>query len=81
MEHADDISKVTSNHSSMENFNHNTLEILKPRHLIVNHDKTEQYMINRTNNECRLCKYLGSMLHTGGDIKQRKILAITAANQ
>ena len=81
MEYADDISKVTSNHSSMENFKHNTSEILKPRDLNVNHDKTEQYIISRTNNEWRLCKYLGSMLDTGKDIKQRKILTITAANQ
>ena len=80
MEYADDISKVTSNHSSMENFKHNTSEILKPRDLNVNHDKTEQN-INRTNNEWRLCKYLRSMLDTGNGIKRRKILAITAANQ
>ena len=81
MEYADDISKVTSNHSSMENFKHNTSEILKPRDLNVNHGKTEQYIINRTNNEWRLCKYLGSMLDTGEDIKRRKIFAITATNQ
>ena len=75
MEYTDDISKVTSNHSSMENFKHNTSEILKPRDLNVNHDKTEQCIINRINNEWRLCKYLGSMLDTGED------LTITAANQ
>ena len=45
MEYADDISKVTSNHSSMENFKHNTSEILKPRDLNVNHDETEQCII------------------------------------
>ena len=28
-----------------------------------------------------MCKYLGSMLDMGEDIKRRKILAITAANQ
>ena len=81
MEYVDDISKVTSNHSSMENFKHNTTEILKPRDLNVNHNKTEQYIISRTNNEWRLCKYLGSILDTGDDIKGRKILAITTANQ
>ena len=81
MEYADDISKVTSNHSSMENFKHNTSEILKPRDFNVNHDKTEQYITNRTNNEWSLCKYLESMLDTGEDIKRRKILAITDANQ
>ena len=81
MEYVDDISKVTSNHSSMENFKHNTTEILKPRDLNVNHDKTEQYIISRTSNEWRLCKYLGSILDTGEDIKGRKILAITTANR
>ena len=39
------------------------------------------HYINRSNNEWRLCKYLGSMLDTGEDIKRREILAITAANQ
>ena len=65
----------------MENFKHNTTEILKSRDLNVNHNKTEQYIISRTNNEWRLCKYLGSILDTGDDIKGRKILAITTANQ
>ena len=65
----------------MKNFKHNTLEILKPKDLNVNHDKTEQYIINRTNTEWRLCKYLGSILDTAEDIKRSKILAITAANQ
>ena len=69
MEYADDISKVTSNHSSMENFKHITSGILKVRDLNVNHDKTEQYIINRTNNEWRLCKYLRGMLDTSEDVK------------
>ena len=41
MEYAGHVSKVTSNHSSMENFKHSTSEILKPRDLNVNDDKTE----------------------------------------
>ena len=69
MEYADDISKITSNHSCMENFKHNTLKILKPRGLNKNQDKAEQYIINKTCNKWRLCKYLGSMLDTGEDIK------------
>ena len=81
MEYADGISKVTSNHSSKENFKYNTSEILNSKDLNVNHGKTEQYIINRTNNEWRLYKYLGSMLDTGEDIKRRKIITITAANQ
>ena len=66
MEYADDISKVTSNHSSKENFKYNTSEILNSKDLNVNHGKTEQYIINRTNSE---------------DKKRQKIIAITAANQ
>ena len=64
MEYSDDINKVTSNHSSMENLKHNTSKIVKPRDLNVNHGKTEQYILNTTNNELRLCEYLGSMLDT-----------------
>ena len=49
MNYADNISKVitskVSNHSSMDNFKHNASEILKPRDLNVNQDKTEQYII------------------------------------
>ena len=58
MEYADHISKVTSNHSCIEDFKYNTSETLKPGDLNVNHEKTEQYIINRTNNEWSLCKYL-----------------------
>ena len=42
MEYTDDISKITSNHSSMENFKYDTSEMLKLRDLNVNHDKTEK---------------------------------------
>ena len=48
----------------MENLKHNTSKIVKPRDLNVNHGKTEQYILNTTNNELRLCEYLGSMLDT-----------------
>ena len=59
MKYADNISKVitskVSNHSSMDNFKHNASEILKPRDLNVNQDKTEQYIIETeptTNGDC-----------------------------
>ena len=64
MEYTDNINKVTSNHSSMENLKHNTSKLVKPRNLNLNLGKTEQYILNKTNNELRLCKYLGSMLDT-----------------
>ena len=52
MKYVDNISKVTINHISMENFKHNTSEILKLRDLNVNYEKTEQYIINRSNKNC-----------------------------
>ena len=62
MKYADDISKTTSNQSSMENFKRDTSEILKPRDLNVNHEKTEQYIISRTNNQWRLYKACWTVL-------------------
>ena len=48
---------------------------------MINKGKIEQYLINRGTDEWRKCKYLGSMLDTNEDIKQRKVLAINAANR
>ena len=81
MEYVDNISKLTSNHSSIESLNHHMTEVLKSRDLMINKDKTEQYLINRITHELRKCKYLGTMLDTKEDIKQRKVLAINAANR
>ena len=74
------ISKLTSNHSSIESFKHHISQVLECRDLMFNKDKTEQYLINRTTHECK-CKYLGSMLDTNEDIKRTKVLAINAANR
>ena len=47
---------------------------------MINHDKTEQYIISRTGSEdWKKCKLLGSCLGTPEDIKRRKVLAISAA--
>ena len=85
MKYTDNISKVTSNHSSLDNFKHNVWEILKPGVPNVSQCKPRQnrtiHDINGTNNEWRMCEYLGSMRDTGEDIKWRKILAIVASNQ
>ena len=71
IEYADDASKLTSNHSSVESFKHHIPEVLQSRDLTINKDKTEQYLIKRTTHESRKCKYLASMLDTKEDIKRR----------
>ena len=71
MEYANEISKVTVITAPWR-----TSNIIRQKW----QSRTMHY-INRSNNEWRLCKYLGSMLDTGEDIKRREILAITAANQ
>ena len=81
MEYADDISKPISNHSSIESIKDNIPEVLESRDIMINKDKTEQYLINRTAHEWRKSKYLGSMLDTKEDIKRRKFLAINATNR
>ena len=48
MEYADDISNPTSDHSSIERFKHCKREALESRGLMINKDKTEQSLINRT---------------------------------
>ena len=51
MQYANDINKPTSNHSSIQIFKHHMPEVLESRDLMINKDKTEQYLINRTTNE------------------------------
>ena len=81
MEHADDISKLTSNHIPMESFKHHIPEVLVSRDLMINKHKTKQHLIKRTIHEWRKCKHLGNMFDTNEDIKRRKFLATNAANR
>jgi len=37
---------------------------LKEKSLIINKEKTEHYAINKNENSCKNCKYLGSFLDT-----------------
>ena len=39
-------------------------EVLEPRDLMINKDKSEQHLLNRTNPKWRKSKYLGSMPET-----------------
>ena len=80
LEYADDITKVTSDHNNMERYVEEKPVTLQTKGLTVNKDKTEKYIINRNQNEWRKCKLLGTILDSKEDMKRRKILAITAAN-
>lgn len=51
-------------------------EVLEPRDLMINKDKSEQHLLNRTNPKWRKSKYLGSMPETNKDTKRRKVLAV-----
>lgn len=48
---------------------------------MINQDKNEQCLINRTNHEWRKFKYLIGMLDPNEYIKWRKVFAIHAANR
>ena len=53
---------------------------LEARDLVVNHTKTEQHEVNRTDDTWKTCKLLGSLLDTDYDIDRRKSLAVAAVN-
>ena len=56
MEYPDNIIILNSNHSSIESFKHHIPGVLESRDLMINKDKTEQYLKNRTTHEWRKCK-------------------------
>ena len=43
MEYANDVSKLVSNRSFIESFKHYLLEVLEPRDLTINKDKTKTF--------------------------------------
>ena len=47
MEYADDIGKITSNHSALQSFKKNVTECLKVKNLTINQDKTKEFLISR----------------------------------
>ena len=79
MEYADDLSKLTSDHSNIRIYEHNAEENLSKKGLKMKKNKTENYIITRQNHQWKKCKLLGTLLDTEEDIK-RKILAINGAN-
>ena len=48
------------------------------RYLLVNPEKTQEYSINRSNQDWKNGKYQGSLLGDEEDIKRRKLLACEA---
>ena len=80
-QYADDISKITSNYSAIEELKEKLPHQLAKRGLILNRDKTEEYTI-RNNSNCdkkwKKWKLLGSLLDTENDITRRKYLAMNA---
>ena len=44
-------------------------------------NKTERYTIDKSNNEWKKCKLLGSFLDTCEEVKRRKVLATNAARK
>ena len=82
LQYADDISKITSNYSSIQQLHNELPTKLQKRGLQINLSKTENFQISRKNcdESWKKCKFLGSILDTENDIIRRKTLAITSAN-
>ena len=83
-EYADDMSKITSSYSEVQNLKNHLPRQLKQRDLTINETKTEEYTITNNKNCDNLwksCKLLGSLLDTDNDIKRRKGLAIDTARK
>lgn len=83
LQYADDICWLGMNcNHSIDNIKRKIPEMLKERNLMINPDKTEEYQIRKDGpEEWKRCKYLGTMLETTEDMKQRKRLATIAMNK
>ena len=81
-QYADDTSWATTNKETIEEIKQTVPKILTNKNLIVNEDKTEEYIISRTSDpEWKKCKYLGSLSGNKEDINRRKQLACAAFNK
>lgn len=56
-------------------------EQLIERNLLINAEKTEQYIVNKKANGWKKCQVLGTLLDTTADIKRRKILITVEAQK
>lgn len=80
LHYADDINKLSTNKDEIDQTLQQYPDKLARRGLLINHDKTEQYVISENGNQnWKKCKILGTCLDTEVEIKKRKTLAIEAA--
>ena len=80
MEYADDMTKLTSDYGGAQKYEHEAEVNLGKNGLKINNSKTERFTISRNQHEWKKCKLLGTILDTTEDIKRRKTLAISTAN-
>ena len=79
MEYADDLTYITTCKKLFIIKKDEITAKLKPRNLIINATKTEEYVIFRGGNgSWKKCKLLGSLLGTDEDITRCKGLAVAA---
>ena len=63
----------------IENIKKEVPQILREQNLLVNDDKTEDYVIHRkSDSEWKKCKLVGTLLGNDEDINRRKQLACAA---
>ena len=79
--YADDITWATVSKDKIERVKETVPPKLKGRNLIINEEKTEEYIISKHHNEWKDCKLLGSKLDTIKDIERRKCLTINTMKQ
>ena len=81
MEYVDGISHISSDMRNIEYAKKTLLLKLSSWDLIMNEEKTEEFIIKRNGEEIwKKCKLSGTLLDTGEDVKQRKVLTTNVVN-
>ena len=81
MEHANDMSHISSDMRNIEYAKKTLPSKLSSWDLIMNEEKPEEFTIKRNREETwKKCKLLGTLLDTEEDIKRRKVLAMNVVN-
>ena len=79
--YADDVTWATTDERRINQVKQTIPKRLKKRQLMVNEDKTEEFVVKRKGNESwKKCKLLGSLLATIEDIERRKALTNAIMN-
>ena len=79
--YADDITWATTSENVIKTVKDSIPSKLRTRNLIINEDKTEEFMITNKEQEWKDCKLLGSKLDTIKDLERRKCLTIDAMKE